>query len=130
MDNYKTKLDIIQNLERFRIMKELRCKICNVYLGNIEKGKLHKSAAILCNGCFDKYKVLEDLENYKKGTSNSNNKNPIDIPPFLQDLLDGKIKQHTLNNMYTKEKIYNEVENKVRNEVDNEVENEVVESIH
>lgn len=70
-------------------MKELRCKICNTFLGSMEKGKLHKSAAILCKDCFDKFKVLEDLKNYERGTNNT--KTP-DMPEFLKDLMDGKIK--------------------------------------
>ena len=32
-------------------MKTLFCDKCNEYLGEIERGKIHKRARILCEGC-------------------------------------------------------------------------------
>ena len=46
----------------------------------VKKGKLKKGSVVLCSECFDAYKTLEDLSNYKRDT-----KNP-DLPDGFKDL--------------------------------------------
>jgi len=66
-------------------MKEFRCKNCNMYLGEMEKGKIKNGSIILCGGCYDKIRLLESLNNYKKNVNDN-----IPVPDFLKDLLNKK----------------------------------------
>ena len=66
-------------------MKELKCNKCNVYLGEMEKGKLKKGSIILCTECYDIYKTYESLVNLKHGDGNGDSK-PIDMPDFMKGL--------------------------------------------
>ena len=69
-------------------MKDLKCHRCSCYLGEIEcKGKLKKGSVVICSGCFDTYKLLEDLSNYARGTKNPDfgTKN-FDMPDGFKDL--------------------------------------------
>ena len=50
-------------------MKEFKCKNCEVYLGEMVEGKIKRDAIVLCNSCFNKYKAIVDLENFKKSTN-------------------------------------------------------------
>lgn len=34
-------------------MKKLTCYRCGCYLGEMEKGRLHRRAALLCEACFN-----------------------------------------------------------------------------
>jgi len=63
-------------------MKEFRCKNCNMYLGEMEKGKIKNGSIILCGQCYDKIRSLESLNNYKKNVNDN-----IPLPDFLKDLL-------------------------------------------
>jgi len=63
-------------------MKELKCHRCLSYLGCIEKGKIKNGAVLLCKDCFEKQKLLEDLENHKKSTAN------YDMPDGFKDIFD------------------------------------------
>lgn len=65
-------------------MKELRCHKCSLYLGCIEKGKIKNGAVLLCKGCLEKQKLLEDLESHKKSTAN------YDMPDCIKDIFDKK----------------------------------------
>ena len=53
-------------------MKNLKCHRCSCYLGEGEVETLKKGSVVLCDKCFEAYKILEDLSNYKKGISNIN----------------------------------------------------------
>jgi YbbR domain-containing protein len=44
------------------------------------KGKIHKNSVLLCDKCFDAYKILADLDNYKKGTAKN------DMPDAFKDI--------------------------------------------
>lgn len=73
-------------------MKELRCLKCNVYLGEMEKGKIHKKAAILCTECHDAYKVYETLAGEKYGDKSGKDfKGKYDMPEGFEALF-GKLK--------------------------------------
>jgi hypothetical protein len=50
----------------------------------MNQGKINKKAIILCTECMSIYKSLAD---YKRGTDRRE-----DIPDFLKDLLNGKVK--------------------------------------
>ena len=54
-------------------MKELKCSICGKYLGEMEKGKIHLNASILCEKCMKSYETYKSLADYKKTTDNGDN---------------------------------------------------------
>jgi len=56
-----------------------------MYLGEMEKGKIKNGSIILCGGCYDKIRLLESLNNYKKNVNDN-----IPVPDFLKDLLNKK----------------------------------------
>jgi len=43
-------------------MKELRCKKCNKYLGEIEKGRIEKGAVIYCKQCNSILELAKQLQ--------------------------------------------------------------------
>jgi len=65
-------------------MKELRCKRCNVYLGEMEKGKIRNGAILLCAQCYEAYKVYESLAGEKYG--NKSGSGSIDLPEGFEAL--------------------------------------------
>jgi hypothetical protein len=73
-----------------RAMKELRCLKCDVYLGEMEKGKIHKKAVILCTECHDAYKVYETLAGEKYGNKSGSGK--YDMPEGFEEIF-GKFKK-------------------------------------
>jgi RNase P subunit RPR2 len=64
-------------------MKEFYCKKCNKFLGDMEKGRIHKGAVILCTECMS---VYESLYNYNKGAGNVGNEPKIDMPDFFKNI--------------------------------------------
>ena len=67
-------------------MKNLNCRDCNKYLGEMEKGKVSKKSVILCTECMGKYETYKSLAEYK------NTINTADFPDILKDMLNGKLK--------------------------------------
>ena len=61
-------------------MKELRCKRCNIYLGEIERGKVKNGAIFLCIECNKAYEILDSLAKHK-GSTGSNS-----IPEGFEEL--------------------------------------------
>ena len=51
----------------------------------MNKGKIKKGVIFLCSTCREKYKLLEDLDNYDKSTGK------IDMPDFFGNLFKGKL---------------------------------------
>lgn len=47
-------------------MKEFKCGECGKYLGEMEKGKIHKKTTVLCEKCMKAYKTFKSLAEYKK----------------------------------------------------------------
>ena len=68
------------------IMKTFHCHKCNCYLGEVQKGKIKHKSVILCSSCFERYKILEDLQNYNNASKKSDS-----MPDFLKDLMGGKL---------------------------------------
>jgi len=66
-------------------VKTLNCTKCNKFLGEIIKGKIHNKTTLLCETCMEFYKTCESLANYNKTQK-------PDIPAFLNDLMNGKVK--------------------------------------
>ena len=64
------------------------CNKCSIELGNILKGsKLRKGIVFLCSNCFDKLKVLEDLNNFERGKESGNTYSGSDgMPDFFKDI--------------------------------------------
>jgi len=63
---------MIESLQKCCIIMSMNinCSKCNAFLGEINKGKLHKKASVLCEKCMEFYKTCESLANYNKGTNN------------------------------------------------------------
>ena len=49
-------------------MKKFECIRCHKYLGEMEKGKIHKEASILCNECMKFYKTCDSLASHKNSS--------------------------------------------------------------
>jgi hypothetical protein len=69
------------------VMKEFRCLKCNVYLGEMEKGKIHKKAVILCTECHDAYKVYETLAGEKYGNKSGSG----NMPKGFEEIFGGSL---------------------------------------
>lgn len=55
-------------------MKKLVCNECKRVLGEMEKGKIHKRAVILCEDCMAKYNTYKSLADLSRsGVGNSSN---------------------------------------------------------
>lgn len=67
-------------------MKEFKCHKCYVYLGEMSNGKFKKDAVVLCQSCYDSYKLLDDLKNYDKSSGK------YDMPDFFKDIFNNKEK--------------------------------------
>ncbi len=51
-------------------MKKLYCKKCFCFLGEMEKGKLHKKAILLCDGCWAKADIAMKIAEMTRNQSN------------------------------------------------------------
>lgn len=67
-------------------MKTFKCHKCDTFLGEMETGKIHKKAILLCDKCMDYYKTIESLSNYNKET----NKGTSDIMDVFGDIFKKK----------------------------------------
>ena len=67
-------------------MEELKCFKCGKYLGEISKGKISKSAHLICFSCWEKLKTLEDLAEFEKGIRGGVNNNSNSMPDFMKDI--------------------------------------------
>lgn len=61
-------------------------------MGELLKGSSIRNGIVyLCEQCYDGYKILEDLNNYNKGTEPINDyKGNADIPDFFKDIFNKK----------------------------------------
>ena len=67
--------------------KELRCRTCRCYLGEMEKGKIKNGTTFQCRKCTE---LSDEIENIAKELSkgDKNAETPVgDMPEFLKDLL-------------------------------------------
>ena len=70
-------------------MKKFECVKCHKYLGEMDKGKIHKEAFILCDKCMKFYKTCDSLASYNKGTGKG--LGDIFKDGTLGDILGGKL---------------------------------------
>lgn len=53
----------------------------------MQKGKMKHKSVIICSSCLEKYKILEDLQNY----NNAAKQPDTSMPDFLKNLMGGKL---------------------------------------
>lgn len=61
---------------------DLNCTICDKYLGELSKGKIHKRAVLLCEDCMEEYKTYESIAHYKEGPNIKTESNSNDLDAF------------------------------------------------
>ena len=61
-----------------------RCARCSSYLGEMEKGRIKKTAVLLCESCNCRYVIAESIANTKTGNPENIN---YDIPDFMMEFL-------------------------------------------
>ena len=66
-------------------MKKFECIRCHKYLGEMEKGKIHKEASILCNECMKFYKTCDSLASHKKSSGGGG-----EMPDVFKKIFGGK----------------------------------------
>lgn len=59
---------------------KLECKRCGCYLGELELGKIHKKAVMLCHTCMDDYRTFESLAGVHGCSAKA------EMPEFFKDL--------------------------------------------
>jgi len=64
-------------------MPELRCRECNVFLGKMIKGSIHKRSCLLCENCIKRFETYKSLADQKY----SEDKSAPDMPDFMKDVL-------------------------------------------
>jgi len=63
-------------------MKEFKCHRCKKALGEMTKGKIHKEAVVLCDGCIKFYEQCDSLMQI--------NCNKNSMPDFINDIFGKK----------------------------------------
>lgn len=66
-------------------VKELKCKKCNVHVGEIDVGKIHKRAILLCETCAAAYE-FSMLSSDLKNNANNPGISDMDMPDIFKDL--------------------------------------------
>ena len=52
-------------------MEKFTCKMCNKYMGEMEKGKIRNNAIILCGACWEKAKIAVDMAELARNQARS-----------------------------------------------------------
>lgn len=66
-------------------MMKFYCKRCNIFLGYVETGKLHKKIVTLCPKCYEALGIFESLANHEKSSKS------VEMPEFFKDIFKGKV---------------------------------------
>jgi len=61
-------------------MEKFNCKMCNKFMGEMEKGKIRNNAVILCDACWERAKAAINMAELARNSVNK------DMPDFFKDL--------------------------------------------
>ena len=69
-------------------MKTLNCKLCNRFMGEIEKGKIRNESVVLCNECWDRSNIAIQMAELARSQ-----KKDFDVPDFMKGIFGGTNKE-------------------------------------